>query len=990
MSDLSDNWGEFYLASKIQIPAIPAGILRRARLLQRLDQGLSHGLTLVTAPAGFGKTVLVSEWVQGLDAPVAWLSLEKADNELNRFWGYLLAALKSIDVQLDKEIQIPYHSRQKMTAETGLGGNVDDIVNAIRRKSCDQQEHETRSCTCIVVLDNYHVIHNPRIHTSMIDLLDHRPNNMQVVIISRADPPLQISRRRVKQELLELRTAELSFSESEAKNYLISMQGLDLSSGEIARLVEHTEGWIAALQMVAMAMKPTLQEQKAPDQVGWRGPSFILDFTRDDRYIGDYLIDEVLSTLPADIRTFLYHTSILDRLCSPLCDAVMENALSVNPLDEIILDTHRLDYSPKGSTSQIILEYLERANIFISPLDNRREWFRYHNLFADLLRQRLLQTLGRAYVEILHSRAREWFERNGFSEEAVSHALAAGKLEQAAEILEKNLWESGFSNRPLDWVTTSLAEFPETLLSQYPGLCLLSAWQTFENAGEYRQVLERLNDLEYYLKVDSCTIADERVRIIKGQAAVLRAICAQQQGVSPDSLIEKSKEALKSLGTGNNRLQGILNLQLAQAYLATGEASCANRALVEARHVLKSDVDYDILIPVIILQVNIIRRQGRLNEAAVFLQQVLESVVKPEMDSGGTMPVMGALYTTLGRIRLEQNILDSAEALITRGLELLNGNSPSVFTTDAYAALAHLRSIQGEQEAQMLLVETLRAEFTGLEMVAEIEQVRQWLRSAETDPVSMNAVILWAEHHQGELVGMGELPAVLPEEEWKFEHALINVRTRLLQVDEQISNNELADLATVLRFLKGQLGYALDRGWIERAGDLLILQALTFERIGDHEQALASLEQAYHFLESNGYFRIFLDKGKPMAALLYRAIREGIRPEYSHKLLNSFESDREWSKPPRNRSQESAGGQVDEIRVDMIDPLSNRETEVLELIASGFSNHEIADELVISSGTVKVHINHIYKKLRVHKRTQAVAKGRFYGVLRVPPVILNS
>jgi LuxR family maltose regulon positive regulatory protein len=239
------------------------------------------------------------------------------------------------------------------------------------------------------------------------------------------------------------------------------------------------------------------------------------------------------------------------------------------------------------------------------------------------------------------------------------------------------------------------------------------------------------------------------------------------------------------------------------------------------------------------------------------------------------------------------------------------------------------------------------------------------------------------------LAGLGELPAVLPEEEWKFEHALLNVRTRLLLCDVHMTNSEQDDLSTVLRFLKGQLGYALNHGWIERVGDLLILQALTFERIGDHEQALSSLEQAYHLLEANGYVRIFLDKGKPMAGLLYQAIRAGIRPEYSHMLLNSFESDREWIKSPRHISQDSTGGQVTGTRTDMIDPLSNRETEVLQLIASGFSNHEIAEELVISSGTVKVHINHIYKKLRVHKRTQAVAKGRFYGVLRTPPVIFN-
>jgi len=964
------------LVTKLQIPRVSSEFMVRPRITKVFRDGLENKLTLVSAPAGFGKTTSVSKWLGDISKPAAWLSLNREDNDPYQFWRYMMAALGTIDPKVVERAEKIFKTYRESSLERGIRYLINDIVFALEGQSESVKEEQVSKLPWIMVLEDYHIIENEQIHSSLNYFLDNLPPFLHVIINTRADPPLDLPKRRVRQTMVELRTRDLGFNIEEAEHYLNVVMELDLTTAQVERLEKRTEGWIVGLQMAAIAMKTDQYYESVPTLPITKGSvgrekrdNFVQTFTTSDEYIGEYLIDEVLKNLAEDIERFLFQTSILEKLCPSLCEA-------------ILADGQVRDDGGTQSNCQQILEYLVSANLFLIPLDDQHGWFRYHQLFHDLLLQRLHQTESRERIKSLHNRASDWFERNGFVGKAVSHALAAENYERAAEILQQSLLASDFSQRDLTFVINWLGELPEDLILSHLTLCVADAWRMSAlETKDFGIATQRLELAQRLLMEDAHSLSKSEVKEIGAQINTLKVEFLKLCGVSWSTVAEMSEKALACLGKENARLRGLLYLNLGQAYIDAGNIPSANQALSEARRVSRRGDDWNTIIRATYLQAKIIQQRGRWNEAISTLNQGIQSINKPEHGVNiRPTPISGALYTSLGRILIAQNHLREAEQLLKDGISLLETAHEPYLLCDGYLSLARLRSIEGEVDESFLFLDKAADLFPGSEEVADKERVCHWLRRAGSDHNAVNAIQEWIERQNLVLNKISEIPAVFHEGEWLYEKAYTLARAHLALSRNQGRSEDQNQMDVILCFLDQQINYAKVSGWMERVGELLILQALANDVIGESDLALISLEQTFRYFEANNHVRAFLDEGEAMASLLYRAVRQGWTPGFTRKLLAAFEAE-------RGKVGFSGAGYFEiqnksqVISSEIFDPLSNRETEVLQLVAIGFSNREIAQELFISPGTVKVHINHIYNKLRVHKRTQAVAKGRFYGIL---------
>ena len=525
------------LATKLYIPPVRRGLVARPRLIERLNAGLwardafSRALTLVSAPAGFGKTTLVSEWVHEVgahgDAPldgavpsigVAWLSLDEGDNDLARFLGYLIAALRTVDAGLGKGVLSALQSPQPPPAEAVLISLINEVVAL-------PDTPEAKQRNIILVLDDYHLIDAQPIHDALTFLLEHLPPRLHLVIASREDPRLPLARLRARRQLIELRASDLRFSSAEIAEFLNQVMGLDLSAEDISALEGRTEGWITGLHLAAISM------QGRHDVSG-----FINSFTGSHRYVLDYLLEEVLEGQPESVQTFLLQTAILDRLTGPLCDAVRFG--SAEPPSSSTENAVRFGFAepPAGQDNgQATLEMLERANLFIVPLDQERRWYRYHHLFSDLLRRRLDQSLPDSKPG-LHRRASAWYEQNGFADEAIDHALRAADFERTARLIEEHvdaIWQSGEHTKLWRW----LEALPAELLCSRPHLCVFYAWNLYvrgrlDAAERSLQAAEQALDAGTDLGEQGQAPDPDRKQV-RGRIAVIRALLAFFRGDVP-------------------------------------------------------------------------------------------------------------------------------------------------------------------------------------------------------------------------------------------------------------------------------------------------------------------------------------------------------------------------------------------------------------------------------------------------------------------------
>jgi len=921
------------LATKLFVAPARAEWVSRPRLLARLNEALWQGdrftrrLTLVSAPAGFGKTTLTAAWIASLagGSPgnpsgggagrprvnVAWLSLDEGDNDPARFFAYVTAALRGVDTVLvqaaDDMLQAP---PPPATAEGQSSELWTALINGIA----------AARIPLLLVLEDYHAIHSLSIHRQMAFLLNHLPAQAHLVIATREDPPLPLGLLRARGQMAEIRQADLRFTPDEAAQFLRRAAGLDLPAEQASRLQQRTEGWIAGLQLLALSLR------------GREDPGELIDsFSGSQRYVLDYLVEEVFDRQSPEVQEFLLKTSVLERLNASLCGAVLGWPL------------------PQAWAA---LDHLDRADLFVVPLDGEGHWYRYHHLFADLLRHRLEMgdhAASSTPPAELHRRAAHWYAGQGDLEAAIRHALAACDWEQAADWITSGV--SGVLLNRGEVVTLQgwCRLIPEDVYCSRPRLCLEYAWALILGLD--------LEAAEPYLARLDQAAAAQGDQGLSGQVAVARAHIARTRG-DHRAAMELSGQALALLPAGELSARSIAALNLGMAHWYRGRLAEADPVLAEAERAARGIDNHYVRLTALVFQNRIQIARGRLCQAAATTRSLIEQA--------GGVPVGALAFYDLARLELEWNRPGEAGAAAEQGLELARRSGSAEFEAAGYGLLATIRAIEGQPEAAALLLRRAAplVEQPGVTPGGRLYNLACGLR------VALDANLLpEAERLARQMPGL-EQAASLPD----------YLGARLLTARLLVTRQELGAAAEVLAELRAM---ALALGWQMVAFQARALQALA---AAAPEEALACLADALAAAEPEGSVRTFLDLGEPMALLLSQAAVRGILPGYARELLSHFGRERSrfaggaanvFSGVPqapggREAYAPPAGG----APAGPAESLSEREMEVLHLLAEGLTGQEIARRLVVSINTVKSHLRNIYGKLDVNDRRQAVARAR--------------
>ena len=793
-------------------------------------------------------------------------------------------------------------------------------------------EISTISHDFVLVLDDYHLIDAQPVHDGIIFLLDHLPPQMHLVIAGRADPPLPLSRLRGRGEMAELRAADLRFTPDEAAAFLNDATGLDLSSGDVAALETRTEGWIAGLQLAALSM------QGREDVHG-----FIRAFAGDDRYVVDYLVEEVLQRQPERVRSFLLQTFILDRLSGPLCDAV----------------TDRED--GKG-----MLEALERGNLFVVPLDDKRYWYRYHHLFADVLHAHSMEEQPDR-VPTLHRRASEWYEHNGLPSDAVRHALAAENFERAAGLVELAAQAMlGSSQEPtlLGW----LKALPDELVRARPVLSVYYAFTLSSGVGS-EAAEARLRDAERWLDATADTserreapsaemvvVDEEGFRSLPGSIAIARAYSAGALDDVP-GMVTYARRALDLLPEGDYFWRGAASALLGISYWASGDLEAAHRSFSDGMASLQMSGNIHSAIGGTYVLADIRMAQGRLHEAVRTCEQSLQLATEQGEPVWGTAD----LYVGLSELHRERDDLEAATRQLLRSKELGEHAGLPETRHRWYVAMARIKEAQGDLGG-------------ALDLLDEAERLYIGGPNPDVRPVASLRTQVWvAQGRLAEALGWVRDRGLSVDDDLSYLREFEHITLARVLIARYKSEREDRSIHEAVGLLERLLQAAEE---VERTGsfiEILVLQALAHEAQGDIPLALVPLERALTLAGPEGYVRVFVGEGAPMAAMLRRAASRGMAPAYVSKLLDALDAEALTRRGPT--------GPASSVAQPLEEPLSERELEVLRLVATGMSNRDIARDLVLATGTVKKHINNIFTKLNVRSRTQAVARATELGLL---------
>lgn len=873
---------ETLLTTKFYVPPLRSELISRRHLVEKLMQGLDCSLILVSAPAGYGKTTVLSDLVHNIepDIKTTWISLDSTDNDPVTFWNYFITALGNIEQGIGDDALSILHSPGSSPADLLLT----TLINEINKITSD----------FFFILDDYHVIESQPVHEAVTFLLDHIPGKMHLVIATRTDPPLPLARLRGRRSMIEIRTNDLRFTHDETDDFFNRFININLDREDIEALTIRTEGWITGLQMAALSMR-------GHDNIH----AFIRDFTGSHRFILDYLIEEVFQRQSPDIQDFLLKTSILDRLTVPLCDYVTER-----------------------SDSRTILAALERANLFIVPLDESRQWYRYQHLFSDLLRHQLEITSDINDISGYHLRASHWFESNYLSSDAIQHAIHSGDWERASSLIanaSQSLLKSGEITTLLRWIQ----QLPDEIIASHPQLWSECCW-TMILTGQFDRAESFLERIETNTKSND---------VSRGEMLVMKAYIARSRG---DNLgtIEFSMEARSLVPETSIDTRCILALNLGIAQWHFGHLEEAEEALIEAENKAQQIENYYVLLTAISAHCIIHAAQGKLHQAADLCRKAIEM-------AGGS-PGVALVYLTLAAILYEWNDLPDAADCVNRGIELSKQSGNVEIQSGGYRTMSRILMAYGDAAGAYSALETAYLFFSNKQvspldgartadcfvqlylMQKNIAKAQEWMERVAED---VDAITFYPRLH------------------------LSGARLSLALGEKQKAQKELAEKARI----------AKQSGWIYGLIETRILQSLA---ASEPEEAIVFITDALNLAQPEGFIRIFVDKGEALEVILREAAGRGIAVGYISTILKPSKET-----PDTPHQERSAKPQP------LAEPLSERELEVLHLMAEGLSNSEISRKLVVSVGTVKTHVHNIINKLDVSSRMQAASKARDLGLL---------
>ena len=917
------------LVTKFFIPNVREGIVKRQRLVNRLNGGLDKKLTLISAPAGFGKTTLISYWVDNLcqekggnhqPVKIAWLSLDAGDDDFVQFLIYFISALNQIKKNENKfgnETLTLLQSSQALSVPPILIPLINDIANSSEK--------------IVFVLDDFHVIEQESINQAMIFFIENLPPQLHLVISTRQDPLFSMGRLRAQNQLTELRAVDLRFSFAETADFFNRSMGLNLSSENINDLDTRTEGWVAGLQLAAISMQR--QENRK---------EFIKSFTGGHRLVLDFLIEEVLSQQSEDVQNFLMLTSIVDQFNAPLCNFL----------------TNRVN-------SQEIIDMLEHSNMFIIPLDNERNWYRYHHLFSDLLNQRLRQSRPEQFLT-LQIKASEWFLANRMHNQAIEHTLRGKDYDRAAQLIADqidNYWKRGEHEKLRKW----LEFFPHKILFDFPLLGAIHAYYHF-TVGQNEEGQKLFEQAEKYLNYDPPNGLDnsqldrnyfqnaER-KHVKGRMHVLRALIDSSNG-EVAGMINHGNQALNLLHEDDLTWRNITLFALGDAYSFQGDMKASLEARSQALKACEDVGD-----PYYIIMANLklsttFREMGDLERTLSICQEQIKTGEKIGLRNNSSI---GYLTTLWGEVLAEKDDLHSAVKLVWKGVEITKLGSNIMILGFSYLNLIRVLFSSGDLISAEKIIENVKILNSQTRVPAwlpgqaAIWQAKIWLKQGKTDAASAWAI------EQG-LIDSEEIH--IPNE-YSFHSLFIYITLARILI-------AMGRFDEAIKLLKGLAKSANENMRITSLLEILILQSLAFKSVGDSQQSKKLIKEALYIAESRGFIRIFIDEGQPVAHLLYETLESGFESDYIQKLLSAFAIKESVEDIPAV----ALGDQS-----DLIEPLSDREIEVLRLVAKGLPNKVIAERLYLSIHTIKTHTRNIYGKLGVNNRTQAVNKARTLGVL---------